>query len=320
MAAGALAAGLGAVPAPAQAAAVDVVGTVRGLHARGASVKIEQVFIADAPDDTREGTGPSTGRNPERAAAGYHVKASGIARLSRTGIAASEVRRLMTFGDPRRRQFLRDDAANGDRRSGDVLAQIGRRHRLRSVGGATYGFGPAYGGGSWRRLGRASGADALYGDQIVNIFEPGTLRTLVATATVKERAGKVFDADDRSVWSYAYQGTITFARLFQVSPSFREMLGGRLAPRYRNIKVLWRISTDLKGRPVVVQTQWRPGPGHPLEAVHGATRYSWDVRAKITAPRATRAARVPFADDLTDHFACRTRAADCGTPPPGKPW
>ncbi len=300
---------------------MDIIATVRGLHAAGASFKVKQVWSADAPDDTREGTGPSSGRNPERALAGYQVHTTGTGRLSRTGIAAAEVSRRMTFGDRRRRQFLKDDAADGDRRSADVLAQVDRPHRIRSVGGALFGSGPVYGGRSWWRLGRASGGAALYGEQIINIFEPKTLRHLVSTATVNEKAGKVFDANDRAVWSWAYQGTITFARLFRVSPSFRETLGGRLHPRYRGIKVLWRISTDLKGRPLVVMAIWESRRGYPLESGSGATRYSWGVKTRITVPPARRAKRVPFGDDLTDALACpAARTAKCTAPPLGRPW
>ncbi|MEU8174424.1 hypothetical protein AB0C14_16205 [Microbispora hainanensis] len=47
---------------------------------------------------------------------------------------------------------------------------------------------------------------------------------------------------------------------------------------------------------------WRPGKGYPSPFVAVATRFSWDVKATIKAPRADRTARDPYGDDVVDLF------------------
>ncbi|MEV0611837.1 hypothetical protein AB0I81_00840 [Nonomuraea sp. NPDC050404] len=173
---------------------------------------------------------------------------------------------------------------------------------MRGVGGVLYGAGPAYGGKSWVRLGKAPGGAALYGDQIIDAFDLGTLKALVASASSSKPGSTVHDADDRAVKAWSYRGTITFGQLFKVSKPFRQMLGGRLAPKYGRVIVHWGIATDLTGKPVVVQAVWRPGEGYPMQKVAVATRFSWPVKATIKAPRTTGTARNPYGDDVIDTF------------------
>ncbi|WP_147268946.1 hypothetical protein [Sphaerisporangium album] len=148
----------------------------------------------------------------------------------------------------------------------------------------------------------ADGA-ALYGDQIIDAFDLGTLKGLVATASSNKQGSTVFDADDRAVKkTWSYRGTTTFGKLFAMSKPFRTMLGGRLDPRFKGITVMWGIATDMTGKPIVVQAVWRPGEGYPVESVAVATRFSWDVKTSISAPRAHGTAKDPHGDDLIDAY------------------
>jgi hypothetical protein len=123
------------------------------------------------------------------------------------------------------------------------------------------------------RLGSAPGGAALYGGQIIDVFDVGTT---------------------------------TFGQLFKVSKPFRQMLGGRLNTEYSRMTLHWGISTDLSGRPVIVQAIWRPGEGYPMRSVAVATRFSWNVKATaIKAPRAGGTARDPYGDDVIDFFRSR---------------
>ncbi|WP_440107552.1 hypothetical protein [Streptosporangium sp. H16] len=292
--------GLAAVPAPTQAAAaVDVVAAVQRLQAQSQVVKVVQHTAADWPYDPRFGEMPR-GACQDDNSSDPHL--TGMARLGRGGVVAADMTRSMLLGKCYL-QFLREDAAGGDRRAGD-LAKVGSAaHKVRSVGGVLYGAGPAYGGKSWARLGNASGGAALYGDQIIDVFDLGTLKTLIASASSSKSGPAVPDADNRAVKTWSYRGTTTFGQLFTASKPFKQMLGGRLNPKYSRITLHWGISTDLSGRPVVVQAIWRPGAGYPMQAVAVATRFSWNVKAAvITAPRTDRAARDPYGDDVIDLF------------------
>ncbi|MEV4322651.1 hypothetical protein AB0J37_10515 [Microbispora rosea] len=290
--------GIVAIPVPAQAASVDVVAAVRRLQAQGSSVKIFQHTSLDWPRDPRLDDMPRgycKGGNSDP-----HM--TGVARLGRAGVVAADMKRSMLLGSCDL-QFLRQDAAGGDRRAGDLAVVGSATHRVRSVGGVLYGAGPAYGGTSWARIGKAPGGAALYGDQIIDAFDLGTLRALVASASSSKPGSAVHDADDRAVKkTWSIRGTTTFGKLFALSKPFRTMLGGRLDPRYRGITVFWGIATDMAGRPIVVQAVWRPGVGYPAASVAVATRFSWDVKASIRAPRAGRTARDPHGDDVVDLF------------------
>jgi hypothetical protein len=291
--------GLAAMPTPVQAAAaVDVVAAVQRLQARSQSVKVVQHTAADWPYDPRfremsRGSCRGGGGDP-------HL--TGVARLGRGGVVAADVTRSIPIGECRLR-LLREDAAGGDRRAAD-LAKIGSAaHKVRGVGGVLYGAGPAYGGKSWVRLGSAPGGAALHGDQIIDVFDLGTLKALVASASRSKPGPILRDADNRAVRTWGYRGTTTFGQLFKVSKPFKQMLGGRLNPKYSRITLRWGISTDLSGRPVIVQAIWRPGEGYPMPAVAVATRFSWNVKAAaIKAPRAGGTARDPYGDDVIDLF------------------
>jgi hypothetical protein len=290
---------LAALPAPAQAAAVDVVAAVKRLQSQGAAVKVRQRTDAGWPQDPRVEALPT--RECGRRADAPVV--TGLAKLGRGGVVAADMKRQVTTSECALR-FLKEDAANGDRRAADQVKIASAVHRARTVGGRLYVSGPAYGSGTgWRTLGKAPGGAALYGDQIIDPFDIGTLKFLVGTATINRAGPAHYDADGRRVnKTWAYRGTTTFAALFRASRPFRDMLGGRLDPQVGKISFMWGIHTDHRGVPVTVITVWRTGDGHRLRGATAATRYSWDVKAAISAPAVTGTGRDPYSDDLVDAY------------------
>ncbi|WP_326634239.1 hypothetical protein OIE67_50935 [Nonomuraea fuscirosea] len=288
--------------APAQAASVDVVRAVEKLVAAGAAGRVWQFASAAMPHDPRmddlpRGSFPSTS---------FHVHTRGILRLGRSGIVSSDLRREVK-ANYWHVHFLKEDAANGDRRDADLVKVFTRPQRLRTVGGVQYANGPAYGQKGWVNLGKAPGGAGLHGDQVIDIFEQPTLKALIAKATINRPSGAIVGVDNRAVVkkSWTIRGTITLTELFKLSPAFREMVGGPLHPRMRNLSLMWGISADLSGRPIVVQTVLRTGKEDTdleIGNVVSATRYGWDAKAAVTAPTAMRVKRVPFGDDITDFF------------------
>ncbi|TDE28642.1 hypothetical protein E1295_42330 [Nonomuraea mesophila] len=293
--------GLTVISAPAQASTVDVVGAVKRLQSQRATMKIHQRAKAGWPQDPRV-EALSTRQCGRRADAPV---VTGRARLGRGGVVAADVRRSASIR-PCPLRFLKQDAADGDRRAADQVKVASAVHRVRAAGGRLYVSGPAYGGAGWRARGTAPAGSALYGDQIIDAFDVRTLTFLLGTATVDRAGGTVHDADDRPVRkTWSYRGTTTFAALFRASKPFRHMLGGRLDPRVGRISFMWGISTDRTGRPIAVQTVWRTGSGHRLEGASVSTRYSWGVKAAIAAPATTGTGRDPYGDDLVDAYRTR---------------
>ncbi|RSN11588.1 hypothetical protein DMB42_13485 [Nonomuraea sp. WAC 01424] len=291
--------GLTALPVPAQAAAVDVVAAVKRLQGQGAAVKVHQRTDAAWPADPRVEALPT--RECGRRADAPVV--TGVARLGRGGVVAADMKRQVIIQECPLR-FLKEDAAGGDRRAADQVKVASAAHRARTVGGRLYVSGPAYGSGAgWRTLGGAPGGAALYGDQIIDPFDVGTLKFLVSTATINRAGSPLYDADGRRVGkTWAYRGTTTFAALFRASKPFRDMLGGRLDPQAGKISFMWGVHTDLTGRPITVITVWRTGEGHRLRGATAATRYSWGVKASIPAPATVGPGRDPYSDDLVDAY------------------
>ncbi|WP_203872099.1 hypothetical protein [Planomonospora parontospora] len=292
--------GLTALPAPAQATAVDVVAAVKRLQSQGASVKISQRTGAGWPQDPRVEALPMRGCG-RRADAPV---VTGLARLGRGGVVAADMKRQVETSECALR-FLKEDAANGDQRAADQVKIASAVHRMRTVGGRLYVSGPAYGGGTgWRTLGKAPAGAALYGDQIIDPFDLDTLKFLVRTATINRPGAPQHDADGRRISkSWDYRGETTFAALFRASKPFRDMLGGRLDPQVGKISFMWGVHTDRRGVPVTVITAWRRlGTGYRLQGATAATRYSWDVKASISAPATVGTGRDPYSDDLVDAY------------------
>lgn len=248
-------------------------------------------------DDLPRGSFPSTS---------FHVHTRGVLRLGRSGIVSSDLRREVK-PNYWHVHFLKEDAANGDRRDADLVKVFTRPQRLRTVGGVQYAEAPAYGQKGWVNLGKAPGGAGLHGDQVIDIFELPTLKALVAKATINRASGAIVGVDNRAVVqkSWSFRGTITLRELFKLSPVFRKMVGGPLDPKMRDLDLMWGIATDLSGRPIVVQTVLVMGEEDTdleIRKMVATTRFGWDAKAVVSAPTATRVKRVPFGDDITDFF------------------
>ncbi len=184
-----------------------------------------------------------------------------------------------------------------------LLRTVGTPRTI-SVGGRQYQLAP--GAKTWVRTGRASGAAAAYGDQIINVLEPATLRKLLSTRSRKIVAPWAKNnTTGRKQQIYLLTGTIALKDLHRVSPSFREAAG---TPAFGASEVTWTYMYDDRGWPYRVG--WRfyahprpevPGLGHDrILRGHLATQYwNWDRPMTITAPGAKPGRGLPV-DDLTD--------------------
>jgi hypothetical protein len=203
---------------------------------------------------------------------------------------------------------MREQAAAGDPWSFDMDAQ-NKFHQMISVKGYLYASGPLYkpklpAGKTWARLGKSPGTGAAWGDQLINVFEPATLKSLMARA---KRSGSTPHPDAYDKWRriYLYKGTITFAELYALSPTFRRELG-LLQPRYRDMSMHFSMGFYKDGLPGTVLVSWELGDGYPQRRVSFITRYGYQSRTTYAAPAASHTAvpdRQPLGDDILDAFA-----------------
>jgi hypothetical protein len=114
--------------------------------------------------------------------------------------------------------------------------------------------------------------------QIVNVFEPATLGTLLAHSTVKRKL---------SSGTY-HQGAVTLRTLYRVSPSFRDRLAGPPKGRSAKITVGFRLWLDRSNLARRLTTTWRqPVPGTPKRPTTTVadTRYTgWGSDVTLAPP------------------------------------
>ncbi|GAA5088507.1 hypothetical protein HNP84_010370 [Thermocatellispora tengchongensis] len=130
----------------------------------------------------------------------------------------------------------------------------------------------------------------------VNPIEPGTLKAVLARASVK-RPGGTYDG----VRTTLYQGTITFAELYRVSPSFRAMVGQRKPTgKSAKVKISWRLWL---GSDQLVRRSWSSWTASLVSTTTVETSYvtdtrfaGWGGRVRITPPPAS---QVATGDELT---------------------
>ncbi|SNT38595.1 hypothetical protein SAMN05216276_103865 [Streptosporangium subroseum] len=239
---------------------------------------------------------------------GYIIRTKGAANLSRSGVVASKMTRTLEFDSGWRN--LREQAAQGDPWAFDMNAQQQAHYKI-SVKGYSYASGPLYkpkvpAGKTWARLGKLPGADAAYGDQVINVFEPGTLKALMARSKRGDMLTFADDAHGKRHRVPFYNGNATFAQLFALSPTFRKVLGGRLLPEYRNIRIFWSMTFTKEGLPIQVTSGWeRLDKSFPQQNGNLSTWYGFGPHAAIAPPPATRVAtpnRQPLGDDRIDAF------------------
>ncbi len=294
------------VPAVAEAAVPDVVRAVQNQLAKGASVRFTQYGGAFLGARSKYDGHQS---NPYR----FNVLQNGTLLLGRRGVAAAGITRQVQFG----RYDLplaKERAAEGDLVSQSLIAQT-QSHRWVNTDGRFYSTGRLWTAGlpkgkTWAARGKRSAGATAFGDQVVNIFEIATLKALIAHAdrrkfNLPNPAGKT---PDLKVTGF-YDGTITFAELYRLSPTFREVAGKGPDPAYANLVLRWSVAFDRRGLPFMVTSSWTTqGQRKPFSRSGVRTDIqSWGAAATITAPRPSQAGVVrapagglPEFDDMVE--------------------
>ncbi|MER7127627.1 hypothetical protein [Streptosporangium saharense] len=226
-------------PTAAQAAPVDPVKALRQRLASGDGVHVTETGHAPLKDGT------------------LIAHRTGALRLSPSGVAALDV--------------VRRDTARSTSGIGTQL----RVERVITVGGRNYTSSPRFAdrlpqGREWVTDTRGNTRwEVLLGDQALNALEPSTLALLLRTAKHRLPNGD----------GVQYRGTVTLARLYDASPSFRERRGHIPLGGTGKLSVRWRLWLDTRGLPARLVT----------EDPHGDDdiRYTgWGSRIAVVAPPA----------------------------------
>ncbi|MFC4057877.1 hypothetical protein ACFOWE_06205 [Planomonospora corallina] len=179
----------------------------------------------------------------------------------------------------------RTEAGRGAVREFEHL--IGRRlgsTRVICFPNEAYLSGPGYEtwlpeGKSWLGLiGPANIKQTAAFPQIVNVFEPATLGTLLSRAAVRKKLAS----------GTYHQGAVTLRTLYAVSPSFRDRLAGPPKGKDAKITVGFRLWLDRSNLPRRLTTTWKqPVPGTPKRptVTVADTRYTgWGAEVVLTPP------------------------------------
>ncbi|MFF0770762.1 hypothetical protein ACFYUK_17880 [Nonomuraea wenchangensis] len=272
------------VPSAAEAAAPDVIRAVREQLARGASVTFTQYGSVEINNRNKY---PNHTAQVFR----YNPIQKGTLVLGRSGVVAASITRRVDFN----RHLLplaKERAAEGDPVSRSLVAQT-RPHRWINTKGRFYTTGRLWTadlpqGKTWARRGdRGAGATA-FSDHVINIFELGTLKALIADADEKKfnlpnPAGKTADLKRTGF----YRGSLTFAELYALSPTFRQVAGKRPDASYANKVVSWTIYFDAKGLPFKFGSGFSTQEKEKYYTQGGATTdiVSWGPPRTIAPPR-----------------------------------
>lgn len=114
---------------------------------------------------------------------------------------------------------------------------------------------------------------AALGDQLINVFEPATLKHLLATG---KHTGP------------RYRGTLTFAELYKVSPSFRVQFGPKPAGEIGKSRISWRLTLGERNLAQRLAIDWTL-PLTKKMTIRGTTetRYSdWGADISVKTPTA----------------------------------
>ncbi|GAA3091419.1 hypothetical protein [Streptosporangium carneum] len=294
------------VPAAAEAAVPDVVRAVQNQLAKGASVKFTQygqVYFGSR----------NKYDNHQARVFRFQLTKNGTLLLGRRGVVATGITRRVEF-HPHLLPLAKEHAAEGDLVSQSLIAQT-QPHRWVNKNGQFYSTGRLWTAGlpkgkTWAGRGRQSAGATAFSDQIINIFEIPTLKALLADVdkrkyNVPNPAGKT---PDLKVIGF-YNGTITFAELYELSPTFREVAGKRPDPSYANLVLEWNIFFDRRGLPFKVASSWSTQEKKKPHSEGGAAIdiQSWGAATTITGPRPAQAAVVhapvdglPECDDMVE--------------------
>ncbi|GIH96551.1 hypothetical protein Psi01_71810 [Planobispora siamensis] len=120
----------------------------------------------------------------------------------------------------------------------------------------------------------------------IDLGDPAALQAVLATTETK-RAGGVYDGTRTMI----HQGTVTYARLYETSPAFRDQYGRKPpAGRDAKIKVSWRIWLGEDRLARRVRTSWTEwivnGSGIRISHVLDARLTGWGAETDIPVPSA----------------------------------
>jgi hypothetical protein len=110
---------------------------------------------------------------------------------------------------------------------------------------------------------------------------PDVLEPAVLTALVKAPSGK------HSRDGLRHQGTLSYAELYKISPSFRGSLGTKPTGELGRTKLSWRLWLDGKGLPQRVAVSETLSIGESSLTTTAETRYTgWGSKVTVTVPPA----------------------------------
>ncbi|MEV0202647.1 hypothetical protein [Nonomuraea sp. NPDC050691] len=252
-----------APPAFAQAKPVDPVGALKKQFVAGQGVKLTE-----------------SSRTWVSGKAYIGANRQGLLEFATKGIIAAETTRTPVFTPSVRKEL--DKAAAADPETATLVETLTQRTYMLSKDKTLYVNGGLFSTmlpehKLWVGMpGRpTSGA---YGDQLINVFEPGTLKYLLSSA--------------KSVKGAQYRGTMTFAQLYKLSPTFRTEVGIRPTGSGGRTVISWRITLDARKLVKRVAIDWSMKVTKKV-TIKGQTetRYSdYGTAVAITAPPANQVA------------------------------
>lgn len=303
-----------AVPAAAEAAVPDVVSAVRNQLAKGASVTFTQYGHIEINNRNKYD-------NHTARVFRYHPMQEGTLVLGRRGVVAASIKRRVDF-DRDLLPLAKEHAEEGDPVSRSLIAQT-QPHRWINTKGRFYSTGRLWTadlpeGKTWARRGDRSAGSTAFGDQIINFFEIATLKALIADADEKKfnlpnPAGKT---PDRKRTGF-YRGTLTFAELYDLSATFRQVAGKRPDASYANTVVGWSIVFDAKGLPFKFGSGFSTQEKEKYYTQGGATTdiVSWGPARTLAAPSARQVGAVRAPVDGLPEFDDLVELAKVDAPP-----
>lgn len=212
------------------------------------------------------------------------IQSDGVFQLGPSGIVASNTTMRLKLG----KDFV--EALKDSEISDDAINTLQKPVRIISVKGKGYVSGGLFSdvateGKPWLRFSAFNDPDRS--NQRINIFEPRTLRGLLASATRKAPGGTVNGAK-----TTLYRGTITYGELYKFSPSFRFQFERRPKGKEAKQTISWRLWIDRRGLPhrLLTLDSTIEADGSLLRS-YTDTRYSgWGKRVVLKAPPKSRIA------------------------------
>ncbi|RCG24482.1 hypothetical protein DQ384_33105 [Sphaerisporangium album] len=194
---------------------------------------------------------------------------AGALRLGRSGVVASDLTgRYAAFPDR------------------DLAEEQAKPRRFLTFPKADYSSGPFWepylpAGKTWVRLTDQQTAGPGL-STLVDIFEPGVYRGLLATTSVKRQGGKVGGAS-----TTLYEGAIPYGKLYALSPSLHRP-GWKPDRATAKVAVRWKLwlGTDKLARRLVTAYVLDKGFEYRWENVVDTRFSSWGAKVSITPPPA----------------------------------